>query len=369
VGIVAAQSIGEPSTQMTLNSVDWDTEIIISKNGKMITPKIGEFIDQYYYECLEDEKKKNKIQNLPNDQIYIPLEDGNDWKAISCDEDGNIKWTKLEAITRHPVINEDGTNTILKVILESGREVKATKGKSFLTLQNGKILEMNGSNLKVGDSLPIANQLKIDQLDTITTVSLRDILSPSEYLYGTEVQNAMKVMKTSSSRHWFQKNQGVLFTVPYSRSDSFREAFEKGHNSNDIRSENVYTKHMKNDVSQIPETIQLTQSFGFFCGAYLSEGMSNDTQVMITNNDVDYIKNISSLMDNWNVGTHVVCNQKTIKKSGITGLSTSLVIHSTILAKIMKSWFGRVSYDKHIPNWVLQAPDEFLKGIAFSKRL
>lgn len=39
VGIVAAQSIGEPATQMTLNSVDYGTKIMISKNGKIITPK------------------------------------------------------------------------------------------------------------------------------------------------------------------------------------------------------------------------------------------------------------------------------------------------------------------------------------------
>ena len=363
VGIVAAQSIGEPATQMTLNSVDWDTEIIITKNGKIITPKIGEFIDQYYDECLEDVEKQKKIQNLPNGQIYIPLEDGNEWKAISCDEDGNIKWTKLEAITRHPVINEDGTNTILKVTLESGREVKATKGKSFLTLQDGKILATNGSDLNVGDALPIANHLKMEQLELIREVSLRSILPPTDYLYGAEVQKAMEVMKSTTTRHWFQTNQGTLFTVPYSRSDSFREAFEKGHNSNDIRSGNVYNKHMKKDVSQIPEIIPLTQPFGFFCGAYLAEGMSNDTQVMIANNDQGYLNQISSLMDSWNVGTHVVTTRKTIEKSGISGLSTTLVIHSTILAKVLKTWFGRVSYEKQVPNWALQAPDAFLKGL------
>ena len=347
----------------TLNSVDWDTEIIIAKNGKIITPKIGEFIDQYYYDCLENNEKNNKIQNLPNGQIYIPLEDGNDWKAISCDENGIMKWTKLEAITRHPVINEDGTNTIIKVTMESGREVKATKGKSFLTLQHGKILEANGSDLKVGDSLPIANHLKIDCLDTITEISLRSILPPTEYLYGAEVHKAIDVMKTSTSRHWFQKNQGTLFNVPYARSDSFREAFEKGHNSNDIRVGNVYNKHMKRDVSQIPESIELTRQFGFFCGAYLAEGMSNDTQIMIANNDEEYLNEVSCLMKSWNVGTHIVVNQKEIEKSGITGLSTTLVIHSTILAKGMKTWFGRISYEKNIPNWVLQAPDEFLKGL------
>jgi DNA-directed RNA polymerase subunit A" len=274
-----------------------------------------------------------------------------------------MKWTKLEAITRHPVINEDGTNTILKVTLESGREVNATKGKSFLTLQNGKILEMNGSDLKVGDSLPIANHLAINQVGEITKINVRDILPANEYLYGTDVHSAKEVMYTSSDRHWFKKNQGVLFTVPYSRSDAFRDAFQHGHNSNDIRVGNVYTKHMKLDVSQIPETIELTYEFGFFCGAYLAEGMSNDTQVMITNNDVNYLARIKFIMDEWNIGTHIVSKQKVIEKSGIKGLSTSLVIHSTIIAKIMNTWFGRVSYDKNVPNWALQAPDTFLKGL------
>lgn len=345
----------------TLNSVDWDTEIMISKNGKIISPKIGEWIDEYYKEMLAT--KKESIQYHPNNQIYIPLDDGHDWKAISCDEDGIMKWTKLEAITRHPVVNDDGTNTIIKVTLESGREVKATKGKSFLTLQNGKVLEANGSDLKVGDSLPIANHLAINEVGIVSKVNIRDILSASEYLYGTDVHTAIEVMTTSTERHWFKKNQGTLFTVPYSRSDSFRDAFQHGHNSNDIRLGNVYNKHMKLNVSQIPESINLSCEFGFFCGAYLAEGMSNDTQVMITNNDTNYLVRIKGLMDEWNIGTHIVSAQKTIEKSGINGLSTSLVIHSTILAKVMKTWFGRVSYEKNVPNWALQAPDEYLKGL------
>jgi DNA-directed RNA polymerase beta' subunit len=359
VGIVAAQSIGEPSTQMTLNSVDWDTEIVIAKNGKILTPKIGEFIDNYYKECKDD----SKIQYYPNNQIYIELNDGNDWKAISCDEDGNMKWTKLEAITRHPVLNEDGTNTILKVVLESGREVKATKGKSFLTLHNDKIIPTNGSDLKIGDSLPIANNLVINQIESINEFNLREILPPSEYLYGTEVKKAIDVMNNTSERHWFKNNQGNKFTVPYSRSDAFRDAFQNGHNSNDIRCGNVYNKHMKLNVSQIPEIITLTNEFGFFCGAYLAEGMSNNTQVNITNNNMDYLQRIKALMDIWNVGTHIVSETKEIENTGIKGTSTSLIIHSTIIAKVMKELFGRVSHEKKIPNWVLQTPDSFLKGL------
>ena len=358
VGIVAAQSIGEPTTQMTLNSVDWDTEIILAKNGKIITPQIGEFIDDYYMNCPES----SKIQHLDNGRIYIELTDGNDWKAISCDEDGNMMWTKLEAITRHPVVNEDGTNTILEVELESGRSVKATKGKSFLTLVDGKIVGTNGSDLKIGDALPIGNSLALDGLGYIKEVNLREYLPPTEYLYGSEAQKALEVMR-GSDRHWFQKNQGVLFTVPYSRSDSFHEAFENGQNSNSILPGMVYNKHMKLDVSQIPETIQLNEDFGYFVGAYLSEGMSNKTQICITNNDELYLARVKKLMDTWNVGCHIVYEECEAKVSGIKGTTTRLIVHSTILAKCMGAMFGSVSYEKTLPNWVLQAPHEFVHGL------
>jgi DNA-directed RNA polymerase beta' subunit len=358
VGIVAAQSIGEPATQMTLNSVDWDTEIIIAKNGKIVTPQIGEFIDNYYMNCPES----SPIQHLDNGRIYIELNDGNDWKALSCDENGVMKWTKLEAITRHPVVNEDGSNTILEVELESGRSVKATKGESFLTMVGGKIIGTKGSDLKIGDELPIGNSLALDGLGHLKEISLREYLPPTDYLYGTEVYKALEVMHTDE-RHWFQKNQGTLFTVPYNRSDSFREAFDKGHNTNVILPGFVYNKHMKLDVSQVPETIELTEEFGYFVGAYLAEGMSNKTQVCITNNDELYLERVKKLMTSWNVGTHTVCEEREAKVSGIKGTTTSLIIHSTIIAKVMGAMFGRLSYDKILPDWVLQAPDCFVQGL------
>ncbi|NBO09392.1 MAG: hypothetical protein EBV30_08625, partial [Actinobacteria bacterium] len=133
VGIIAAQSIGEPSTQMTLNSVDWDTKVMIAKNGRIVCPEIGEFIDAQLAE------NKDKVKVFANDQEYLELSREDTWQAISCDEDGKMMWTTLEAVTRHPVVNEDGTNTILEVETASGRTVKATKGKSFLMLIDGKI--------------------------------------------------------------------------------------------------------------------------------------------------------------------------------------------------------------------------------------
>ena len=359
VGIVAAQSIGEPSTQMTLNSVDWDTRIMIAKNGRIITPQIGEFIDDYA-ETTDSEK----IQRLPNSQIYIPLDDGNDWKAISCDENGKMMWTKLEAITRHPVINADGTDTILEVTLKSGRVVKATKAKSFLTCIDNKVVGTNGSDLKVGDKVPIASTLVLDQIGILKTISLREVLPPTQWLYGTDVEKAL-VALSGDDRHWFQKNQGTLFTIPYSRSDGFREAFVDGKNTNIgmIKAGFVYPKRTRPDVSQIPEDLPLTKEFGFFAGAYLAEGMSNATQVCITNNDDGYLAKIKTLMDEWNVGTHLVKEERECKKTGIKGTTSSIIIHSTLIATVMQNLFGRVSGEKKIPDFALQAPDEFVAGL------
>jgi DNA-directed RNA polymerase beta' subunit len=359
VGIIAAQSIGEPSTQMTLNSVDWDTQIMIAKNGKIVSHMIGEFIDSYIASV-----PSHKIQYLPNDQIYVALDDGNDWKAISCDTHGKMMWTKLEAITSHPVVNTDGSNTILEVSLASGRVVKATKGKSFLTRVGNSVEDINGSELKLGDVLPIATSLAIDTLGTLDSVSLREILPPSQWLYGSEVEKALTALN-SNERHWFQKHNGTLFTVPYARSDAFRDAFVDGRNSNasQIKCGYVYPSRTRPDVSQIPENIPLTEMFGFFVGAYVAEGMSNSTQVCITNNDSVYLEKVQSFMKSWNVGTHIVSANREAEKSGIKGLTTSLIIHSTAVATIMQKMFGRVSYEKTLPDWVFQAPDTFIKGL------
>jgi len=357
VGIIAAQSIGEPSTQMTLNSVDWDTKIMIAKNGHIVCPQIGEFIDNYLETC-----DPTMVQHLPNDQIYIDLKDGNDWQAISCDQRGNVVWTKLEAITRHPVINEDGTDTILEVTLQSGRKVKATKGKSFLSLQDGLIKELNGSDLKIGTQVPIAASLGSPNI--INTFNVRTILPPTEWIYGTDVLTA-KTYALSDDRHWFQKHQGQAFTVPYARSDAFRDAFidNKNSNSGSIQQGHVYPKRTRPDVSQIPESIPLDANFGFFVGAYLAEGMSNETQINITNNDQTYLSKVVDQLNTWNVGHHTVKSERHCQKTDIKGTSTSLVIHSTVLATVFQKTFGRVSHEKTIPDWVYQAPTEFVQGL------
>ncbi len=361
-GIISAQSLGEPTTQMTLNSVDWNTEIVIAKNGEILTPKIGEFIDDYIEKC-----DPAKIQYLENEQIYVPLDDGHDWSAISCDENGKMMWTKLEAITKHPVVNEDGTNTILEVTLESGRTVRATKGKSFLTLRSGKLLATNGSDLEVGDELPIINDFAMDSVKIQDTFNFRSVLPATEFLYGSEVQKALAAMRKADlegNRHWYSHANGKDFTVPYGRSDAFRDAYTKDKNGHaeEILPGFVYPKKIGKQLSQIPETVVLDREFGFFMGMYVAEGSTSPTQIQITNNDDTTLAPIRTLLDKWKIGHHTVSVDKVIENTGIKGRTTSLIIHSTLLTAAMKKLCGKISYEKTFPNWVLQAPDDFVKG-------
>lgn len=346
IGILSAQAIVEPLTQMTLNSVDWDERIIISKNNNILTPKIGEFIDTIIKNTPDE-----KIQKYENSQLYVNLDDDNDWKALSTDENGKMMWTKLEAVTRHPVINEDGTDTILEVELESGRKVKATKGKSFLTLIDNKITEINGSALKIGDKLPLMLNFNMNSLNTIEYFDLTSLLPKNEWIYGDEIKKAKDIMNSNVYR-WFYNNNGT----------TFRDAMN-GHNSNTFREGCVYTKFTYPNVPHIPAKILLDTEFGFFVGAYLAEGNSNLTQINITNNDEKFLNKIRILLDKWNVGYHTVSCDKHCEKTNIKGRTTSLIIHSTLLAKVFRETFGNKSYVKTIPDWVYQSPDDFIKGL------
>ena len=149
VGMISAQSIGEPTTQLTLNSVSYDTRIMLKVDGQIKVHQIGEYIDQYI-------EKAERMEDHPNDTTLGYINANEDVFVPSVDALGITSWKRVEAVTRHPVVNADGTNTVLRVTTEDGRQVIATKAKSFLSIDaNNQLAATNGSDLKVGDYIPI----------------------------------------------------------------------------------------------------------------------------------------------------------------------------------------------------------------------
>jgi DNA-directed RNA polymerase beta' subunit len=95
----------------------------------------------------------------------------------------------------------------------------------------------------------------------------------------------------------------------------------------------------------------------------VAEGSSSSTQIQITNNDDAYLAPIRAMLDAWKVGHHTVSVDREIAETGIKGHTQSLVIHSTLLTTVMRAAFGHISYEKTLPDWVFQAPDEFVAGL------
>jgi len=96
------------------------------------TISIGDF-------TTREKERSPKVEYTKEvDTTYAELRDF--YEIPSCTEAGEIVWRRIEAVTKHPVINKDGTNTMLKVTTYEQREVVATKAKSFLKLVDGKMV-------------------------------------------------------------------------------------------------------------------------------------------------------------------------------------------------------------------------------------
>jgi len=151
VGVIAGQSIGEPTTQLTLNSFVYETEILVRNSaGEIKCVQIGDFTKM----GISTSRKLDYMED--KDTTYAELSEY--YEVPSATEDGETVWRRIEAVTKHPVINEDGTNTMLKVTTKGCREVIATKAKSFLKLVDGKIIGIEGKDLVVGDFLPVSKK-------------------------------------------------------------------------------------------------------------------------------------------------------------------------------------------------------------------
>ena len=165
-GSIAAQSVGEPTQQMTLNSVDWKEKVVIRQGQQTVfIGFIGKFVDDLITQ------NESKTLHLQDERDYLDIKHLN-YHVYTVDENGKMSWKLLEAVTRHL----PGGN-LIKAKTRCGRTVKATKCDSYLVRENNKIVSKRGDELKVGDFLPIVEKcplpesplLELDlQTDTIT---------------------------------------------------------------------------------------------------------------------------------------------------------------------------------------------------------
>jgi DNA-directed RNA polymerase II subunit RPB1 len=346
VGVVAGQSVGAPTTQLTLNSVTYETEIVVrDKIGVITKHQIGDFIENGI-------KKSPKIDfNETQDTTYAEMLD---YYEVPCaNELGDTVWKRVEAVTRHPVVNKDGTNSMLRIKTKGNREVIATKAKSFLQLVDGKIQDVNGDQLKVGDYLP-ASRKSLDY-NEVFTLDLRKVLPPNEYMYTSEIEKAKKVMNT---RNWWKNNQSTTFTLPYSRCDSAKRVLD-GKGQVQYVSGMVYTKTNNICNYEIPERIELDYDFGYLIGAYAAEGCVTRHQISISNNDQNYFVPIQRLCKKFNITTKIYVHNN---KGNDGWTSTDIRIYNTLLTQLVVKMSGRHSHNKKLSSHIVFSNRQCILG-------
>ena len=360
----------------TLNSVHHDTEFLLRIDGQLTRTTIGDFAEGKI-DGLEERHLK-RLERHPNDTTLVWLKDGGDTgpissgvEVLSADENGKVIWDEISAVTKHPVINEDGSNTLLKVTTRSGREVIATKGDSFVMRIDNKLQKVKGSDLKVGDALPVSNILPVfengigSQDKTFKEINFLDVsmyLPKNEFTYGTDILKAVELSKTK--HQWWKEWNGKEFIVPYSRSDTMLVSARRTEYEAGI----VYPWKCTRTTSKVPDMIPLTNAFGFMVGAYLAEGcvsQCNDSskdkdqfhQLLISNIDKDYQAKVDAFSKNMNVQYHwdVQDDER--------GLSMTQRLHSIVLATLFKRMLGYLAQNKRFPAHLLAANDEFLHGV------
>jgi DNA-directed RNA polymerase II subunit RPB1 len=156
VGMIAAQSIGEPTTQMSVIFCEHIRCVKINKNTKnisMVTGPIGQLCDdlinenpQYTFNTGHTNSDETLLDGL-NDEYYI----------VGVDKQEKTHWNKISHVSRHPT-NGD----LIKITTKSGRSATTTLSHSHLIRdeQTQEVAPIKGSELKEGMRIPVATYIE-----------------------------------------------------------------------------------------------------------------------------------------------------------------------------------------------------------------
>src|SRR5699024_4953889 len=143
VGTVSAQSIGEPGTQM---SVPGDERVLVRRDGETTVTEIGPLVDGLMDGRTTRTAGDHEVALAPNGL-----------EALSLGADEQMSWKPIEEVSRHETPDE-----LLRIELESGREIRATKAHSFVMKMGGEIVPVRSDALSVGDELPVFGEYDRD---------------------------------------------------------------------------------------------------------------------------------------------------------------------------------------------------------------
>ena len=204
VGMVSAQSIGEPTTQMSKNYDSINALIKIHRQGKntIISHKkykIGELCDSFiekYPEYTFPTGHPDSVETLLDkldEEYYI----------MGVDKNEKTSWSRISHFSRHPV-----NGNMMTITTKSGRKVTTTLSHSHLTRKEHKVQPIKGSDLEVGMRIPVCKHISNDFINK--TVEIGENTIVLDELFGWFIGayiaegscNGGRVCITNISQHY-----------------------------------------------------------------------------------------------------------------------------------------------------------------------
>ena len=176
VGMIAAQSIGEPTTQMSLGFCEHIRCAKINKNTKiisMVSGPIGELCDG-----LIEENPSSTFNTGHVDSVETLLDAlDHEYYIIGVDAQEKTHWNKISHVSRHPV-----NGNMMKVTTKSGRIVHTTTSHSHLIRDNQTVVPITGANMKEGMRIPVAKHIDNTFVNEFVTIDNKEY--KLDYLFG-----------------------------------------------------------------------------------------------------------------------------------------------------------------------------------------
>ena len=176
VGMIAAQSIGEPTTQMSAPFCEHIRCAKINKNTKMISMvsgPIGELCDAVIESNPDYTFNTGHVDSV--ETLLDALED--EYYIIGVDGEEKTHWNKISHVSRHPV-----NGNLITCTTKSGRKVTTTLSHSHLIRENQTVVPIVGADLVEGMRIPVAKHIDNTFVNEIVKIGSQDY--KLDYLFG-----------------------------------------------------------------------------------------------------------------------------------------------------------------------------------------
>lgn len=318
-------------------SVEYNEPFIYKENGIVKVSKIGEFIDKNY-----DNDKANTPVKVSH--IEVPV----------FNENYKIEWKPVDYLYRHK-----NKGKLLKLKLETGREIILTKGHSLFVLNNKGIEVVRTKDLKVGDYTAIPT--KVPETEPITEINLIPYF-----------------------RKWGRKSKTVLRCIPdhvYKEKvkeikEYLKQNYKKPHQSfYDLKNKNILpidlfylltpkelenTKISTTSHHGIPAILKVDRGLIRLLGYYSAEGWLISTkkhhriQFCFCSKEEGYIEDVCKAFEKY------FCIKPYVEKEKRN--SVKITINSILVKYIFEDVLGVTKYakNKQIP-WIIYNVSNELK--------